>query len=219
MAHDKVYGICESKCFVPLNFFYGFTFVIDSDEKLNQWANNQEGNDYTSVLIKKGTWTSSVGVNLSTCGTKVVVGEAGSKLNFKFVEYSLYYKEVPTSPEYYMFGVEVSCLNSSDSATAFYKCANLTNCIGTANCIKHSYGFQNCANLTNCRGAGIDSNNISASKGYGFYNCTGVSKCKPSEKSKSFVFQNCYASQSETETYACADTPEGGFNYTLNNIL
>ena len=30
------------------------------------------------------------------------------------------------------------------------------------------------------------------------------------------VFENCYASNSKTSTYACADTPEGGFNNTTN---
>lgn len=61
-----------------------FTYVVDSDQALIDWANNDRnrGQDYTSVLIKNGVWTCNKGVNLTETGTEVIVGEAGSKLVF-----------------------------------------------------------------------------------------------------------------------------------------
>jgi hypothetical protein len=34
-----------------------FTYVVDSDQKLADWANNVSGNDYSSVFIKNGEYT------------------------------------------------------------------------------------------------------------------------------------------------------------------
>lgn len=66
--------------------------------KLSQWIRADSGNDYTKVLIKKGTWQSGellytktmsgakkyyAGVDLSKTKTKVVIGEVGSKIYFK----------------------------------------------------------------------------------------------------------------------------------------
>ena len=154
-----------------------FTYVVDSDEALADWANNVEGNDYTSVLIRKGTWTSAVGVNLTTAGTKVVVGEADSKLVFNNVEKGLYYTDIPQSPEYYMTGVTVATSTGSGygSGTGFYNCSSLTNCKGTGTSEDDEggagIGFYNCSNLTNCDGTGIGD-------GAGFYRCSNLTNCK-----------------------------------------
>ena len=231
-----------------------FTFVVDSNEKLAAWANATEDNDYTSVLIKKGEWTSNIGVNLTTAGTKVVVGEAGSKLVFNSAEKCIYYDTPPNKSEYYMLGVTVegtsisygfnSCANLTNcTGTGFYLCANLTNCTGTGisygfnscanltnctgtgsrtgfhlctnltNCTGTgiNYGFNSCANLTNCTGTGTGGDN-----GYGFKLCNNVIGCKAGGHCTTAVFENCYASNSNTSTYACADTPNGGFNNTTN---
>lgn len=74
------------------------TFIVDSNDKLSQWIRADSGNDYTKVLIKKGTWQSGellytktmsgakkyyAGVDLSKTKTKVVIGEVGSKIYFK----------------------------------------------------------------------------------------------------------------------------------------
>ena len=199
-----------------------FTFVVDSNAKLTAWANATVGNDYTSVLIKKGEWTSNTGVNLTTAGTKVVVGESGSKLVFNGAEGCIYYDTPPNKPEYYMLGVTVegtsnsygfnSCANLTNctgtgSNTGFHLCSNLTNCTGTG----ISYGFNSCANLTNCTGTGTGADN-----GCGFKLCNNVIGCKAGGHCTTTVFENCYASSSNTSTYACADTPNGGFNNTTN---
>ena len=192
-----------------------FTFVVDSNEKLTAWANNDKasGQDYTSVLIRKGEWTSNTGVNLTTAGTKVVVGEPGSKLVFNNVEKGLYYTTAPTGPEYYMRDVTVMVASGNGSGYGFRSCTNLTNCTGTGTGTGngYGYGFRSCTNLTNCTGAGTGNGS-----GYGFRSCAVVIGCKAGKHCSTAVFQECYASSSETSTYACADTANGGFNNTTN---
>lgn len=291
MAHNKVYGFCESKCKVEIpslekhnqdlqniqdNVNQGlqglsqglqglnqglqglnqqmnnlnamqFTFIVDSNESLSNWANNVSGNDYTSVLIKKGTWTSSVGVNLTTTGTKVVVGEAGSHLVFNKVEKCLFYDEIPSRFDYYMFGVTLSPIldyagDGVDGNYGFHNCISLTNCTvesGILSGVSYIYGFSNCAYLTNCQAQlngtsyGVKASNVfgfnqcenltncmssgtGKTKGYGFYYCKGVFKCKAHKHCTSDVFYQSFATHSQTNTYICADTPEGGFNYVTN---
>ena len=229
-----------------------YTFVVDSNEALAEWANNDrsKGQDYTSVLIKKGEWTCATGVNLTTAGTKVVNGEAGSLLIFGPMEACLYYDIVPDN-DCYMKGLTVK---NGRGAYSFVKCINLENCIAlesntydlknitnctandfrqgenyfncTANCFwgcrnlskctaehlstgKGGYGFRSCYNLIDCNGAGTGT-----IEGYGFESCTGVFRCKG--RGSTGVFKDCYASQSKTADYACADTPAGGFNDTTN---
>ena len=265
-----------------------FTFVVDSNEKLAAWANATEGNDYTSVLIKKGAWTSNTGVNLTTAGTKVVVGEAGSKLVFNDVEKGLYYVtyRIDFRYDYRMTNVNVeiagsgygstaitsycfhSCINLSNccgdsydtgssygfhscknlsncygngrgiyTGNGFHSCENLSNCIGTgsgdqqgevtgagfhscknlSNCYGNGrgigYGFHSCENLSNCIGTGMA---VAGNGGYGFTNCKTVIGCKAGSHCTVAVFNESYASNTETSNYTCADTPEGGFNNTTN---
>ncbi len=56
-----------------------YTYVVDSDEALEQFADNVPGNDYTSVLIKKGDWTLRKAL-LFPEETVVITGEYGSRI-------------------------------------------------------------------------------------------------------------------------------------------
>ena len=164
---------------------YRYTFVVDSNADLTAWANNDRsgGKDYTSVLIRKGTWTSSKGVNLTAAGTKVVVGEAGSKLVFNNTEKGLYYSAVPTGPEYYMRGVTVENTDAGGtdgSSFGFNSCTNLTNCSGTGTGTGTNgsgAGFNSCTNLTNCSGTGTGTGTGTNGGGCGFNLCTNLTNC------------------------------------------
>jgi hypothetical protein len=161
------------------------TFVVDSDEALAAWANNTEGNDYTSVLIKPGTWTSDKEVNLTTAGTKVVRGMPGSLLSFTS-ECGLRYDDRLDSLEYQIHNVNVEVNNSiSYDITCFYKCINLVDCKGicmggnngsTNNEYKNIYSspFYSCKNLTNCTGHGYNS---AGAPQLCFRNCTDLIGC------------------------------------------
>ena len=194
-----------------------FSFVVDSNEKLAEWVNNNrsKGQDYTSVLIRRGEWTGTAGVNLTTAGTKVVVGEPGSKLVFNNAEKCLYYDVVPTGPEYYMRDVTVTTSTRYGENYGFHSCTNLTNCTGSGSSTGSGYGFYSCTNLTNCTGSGSGAGS-DYSYGYGFRLCTVVISCKAGGHCTTNVFKDCYASSSKTSSYACADTANGGFNNTTN---
>lgn len=179
-----IYGIKENKSFENVIF----TYVVDSDDALNDWAENKAGNDYSCVLIKSGSWTCTKNLNLTNCGTKIVVGEADSKLIFNISETSIataiLYSELPEIAEHFMFNVHVMC-NRAGNAIGFNLCVNLYNCSAEVNGGRAS-GFYKCENVINC-----------------------VAKCNAteSEYSASFYFSNglnnciAYATAQEGTAY------------------
>ena len=162
-----IYGVKENKCFENVIF----TYVVDSDQSLSDWANNKAGNDYSCVLIKTGQWRTSKVLNLTNTGTKVVVGEVGSKLIFDILDTSLasaiLYDALPEINEHFMFNVNLVC-NREGNAIGFNQCVNLYNCFVEVNGGRAS-GFYKCENVINC-----------------------VAKCNAteSEYSSSFYFSN-----------------------------
>lgn len=237
-----------------------YTFVVDSDDAVFQWAHNikDDGQDYTSVLVKKGTWGSNFEY-LDTIGTKVIVGEPGAQLDNGQIPIG--YSQLPDSSEYYIQGIKslsgfknctnltnctattfVGCSNlincsspanmqvNPDFLYKFYKCSNLLNCMGenirpysALNIAVTSIVFKECNGLVACRGRGIGASVVQSGQlnptqysGYAFDDCTGVFHCSASGNSTTKVFNACYASNSKTSTYACADTASGGFNNTTN---
>lgn len=165
-----IYGIKENKSFENVIF----TYVVDSDQALKDWADNIAGNDYSCVLIKKGTWNCEIGINLSVTRTKVVIGEVDSKLIFNSGK-GLYYDELPDDALYFMQNifVEIKSSVASDDTIPFYKCVNLSNC---KSIVSSSNGtgraFSECRNLINCYGEGYGLNG-----GSGFYNCHSLTNC------------------------------------------
>jgi hypothetical protein len=158
-----------------------FTFVVDSNEKLAEWANNDrsKGQDYTSVLIRKGEWTGTKGVNLTTAGTKVVKGEAGSKLRFNDIENALFYKSLPITDDYYMHNitVEVTITIPFSGNNIFFNIRNLKNCYGkntNSNCID-GYVYKTCKNLVQC--TGVTESTGLALNNYGFRDCESILHC------------------------------------------
>lgn len=202
-----------------------YTYVVNSDQKLLDWANAVEGNDYSVVLVKKGTWNSTKGVNLTTAGTKVIIGQPDSLLKFTLSGenyYAVFYDTLPTSPEYRIVGLNVDASFTSEGE-AYRNCTNLTNCQVTANGPATSYtyahGFRKCTNLTNCTAS------ASANTAYGFYECTNLTNCSGSGSASGFqscrqgllnhgTATSCYSTKQNSSTYAWADTPNGGFNDT-----
>lgn len=203
-----------------------FDLVIDSDAKLASWA---AGGTYAKVLIKAGTWTlASGGVDLTARGTKLVVGEPGSKLVFSSASASgaLYYTAIPTTNDYRLENVIVEC-SSASFGICFGYCTNLYNCTGTASGI-NGVGFFECTNLFNCIGSGQGSG---TGYGIGIYRCNqvffclasgtnpgsgpgyGVSGCVRCQQNrtgtcKTAKYDNSYSGGGQL----CADTANGGFN-------
>ena len=155
-----------------------YTYVVDSDKTLIDWANNDRnsGQDYTSVLIKKGTWTCNKGVNLTETGTEVIVGEAGSKLVFDSPKMSgrdvggvggdkvLYYAKLERKPSRRIENVDI--LVSTGYSDNEYSNAYL-------------YALVNLSNVYNCnvevRGKTPDEMpDVYITNLYGFYSCYNV---------------------------------------------
>lgn len=164
-----IYGIKDNKSFENVIF----TYVVDSDQALKDWADNIAGNDYSCVLIKKGSWSCEQGINLTTTNTKVVIGEVDSKLIFNS-EFGLFYAELPDELNYFMQNVfvEINVATSYENIP-FYKCINLTNCKGIVNnTTGQGRCFADCENLINCY-----ANGYGALGGTGFYNCRNLLNC------------------------------------------
>jgi hypothetical protein len=198
------------------------TFIVDSDAALAAWANNTPGNDYTSVLIMPGTWTSSKQVNLTMSGTKTVTGMSGSLLLFTSTNYGLTYGTIPTSPEYWMKNVNM-LIDVNSSLSGLYNCTNLMDCTITSS----GSAFRNCKNLINCNGIGVgigtafygctylmNCTGAAGGNSSAFYNCRIMSFCKPGPtQSTSNIYNGCYMHAAGTDD-PVSDTAAGGWNRT-----
>lgn len=187
-----------------------FTYVVDSNQKLADWANNVAGNDYTSVLIKKGIWSYNAGsvrypLNLTATGTKVIIGEVGSQLQIigSSSIVGLYYETVPdiTDIDYLIFNVTVKVIGGRYNY-AFYRCVNLYHCIGidASSTGSSSYSFLLCNNLIRCKGT--------ENRGTGFRECHSVKECVGNS------YYLSYYSPTDDSTYLCDNTLNGGWNTT-----
>ena len=66
-----------------------FTYTVYNPDTLKDWIENKSGNDYTSVLIKKGTYSYTITdinnfISVSKQGTLYIEGEEGSELNITY---------------------------------------------------------------------------------------------------------------------------------------
>ncbi|MCD8186227.1 MAG: hypothetical protein LUD68_07180 [Rikenellaceae bacterium] len=127
------------------------TFVIDSHAALAAWANHTPGNDYTSVVVKSGTWTSDKRIHLGETGTKAVIGEGGSILAFTCpdglgYDFESWGPKNPTS-DYFIVGITVHMIHGGN---AFTSCCNLTGCHAVGIPITYSMAFFECQNVINC---------------------------------------------------------------------
>ena len=174
-----------------------YDLIIDSDAKLALWANVAATGTYTKVLIKAGTWNfdastntkvSGQGVNLADAGTKEIIGESGSILNFTNITTgvaALYYTSVPTTNDYRISNVSISIAGSN----GFGYCLNLSNCY--ANCSSAGYvSFYESNNIFNCNGVGVG---YSSGVPGVFYHCNNLFNCNASATTgaRSAGFASC----------------------------
>ncbi len=208
------------------------TFVVNSNETLQQWASHAAGNDYSSVYIASGTYTlASGGINLTAAGTKQVEGHPSSKLVFESLtpvdgNYSaaLYYTSRPTDPSYNIKNVNVECTGAPATSAnnypcAFRNCVNLTNCSGFAKATgtkayQAAYAFYGCQNLSFCFGASSGANNGNA---YTFSASSYLTNCTADET----AYPAAYDSQADIIPYAscsylvnCVSKAKNGYELT-----
>jgi hypothetical protein len=189
MAHKKVYGICENKCFVDLDELNlggdatnsaSFTYVIDSNEALADYANSVSGNDYTSVLIKKGTWSINISKNIASYNTKLIYFEDGAKIviNSDGATDSVMWQGNSTR----MFNGDFE-LNYSGNSKTFIGLGSFDELVNCKISVKITgsitgYGscFNACKNLKNCRITSLSFSN-SIPIFYGFNLCHRLFNC------------------------------------------
>ena len=165
-----------------------YTYVIDSDTKLLEWANNDKtrNQNYTGIRIAKGEWRCDKGVNLTESNTVWIVADEDSKLIFNSTK-GLYYTTQPDSSDFSMSNVTVEVnaeinegLKNNNVATAFECCVNLEDCAGSTNIIVSDdtyacgIGFNNCLSLKNCTGKSDAMMGNLISDSHGFYNCKKI---------------------------------------------
>lgn len=125
-----------------------YTFIVDSNEKLNLWATQDSRYDYTSVLIRKGSWIcDKEEINVEKAQTHIIEGEYGSKINCSITATS----EMNPYEDIEISGVTIEFEGLKNSATGFSSVCNLSNCKVTINdAERNENGFYSCKNLSNC---------------------------------------------------------------------
>ena len=149
-----------------------YTFVIDSDAKLRQWADNAAGNDYSRVLVRSGKWMYNLEgqidvvdiriIDLSNGRTKSIDGEAGSIISI-YVDLNCTYENINFAV---VAGSENIIINNLD--VQIYAAVNYINVTATV--------FKNCHRMRNCK-AKIDFNNATCGQVSAFANCSRLYSC------------------------------------------
>jgi hypothetical protein len=213
-----------------------YTYIVDSNEALAAWAANAPGNDYSSVLIKKGIWTLHDRIYLDVVGTKKIMGQSGNLIIYDgntsaFNSFSSQ-DNLPTVQQYdaCITGVNIK-LAGIDGGIGFHYCYNLTDCTvhvasGLGDSTKLYFGFNGCYLLTKCRSRGwgttsnYNPNTGQGNIGVGFLSCRGLFQCAPisvlGSSGNSLIFKGCYAGI--TNDYPVSNTPEGGWNYGESGV-
>ena len=162
-------------------YFPQFTYVVDSAEKLKDWADNKSGNDYTRVLVRGQISASNIHINLTNTGTKAIVGEKESKLtlsisnNGNIFEYTSppFRTAFNTNPfESVNTGGDMSttepsvCVQSSDE----FFISNLNIEVTFSSTTATQSVLCNCTNISNCK---IVTNTTVTGK-YAVSGCVGI---------------------------------------------
>lgn len=172
-SNNKFNDIYANTIYAHNYYVEDFTYIVDSDQKLLDWANNVSGNNYKKVLIKNGTWTCSKSINLSSTNTKLVVGERNAKIIFNVSTaygFSRGQYGVPQN-EFDIISLYVELNTTSPSRSGCFKNLCLLECSGETN---KDAVFLECRYVERCS-VSINSNHSTTT---GYYHCTNVTNCK-----------------------------------------
>lgn len=206
-----------------------FDYIVDSDESLKLLRGNSQA---TNILIKKGTYTytSTDGKGLALHpNVRLIWAEAGSLIKL--------YSSVSALSGSFAFGYNNPQINSSyfynlnienNSFPSGYKnMNNLLNCTLKYTSTAVSYGYDTCHRLINCIAESVNA------IGVGVYECSYISECLVKGFATGFVnstvlskcyadcsagYSNSFASKTSDLNFVCADTANGGFNASLNDV-
>jgi hypothetical protein len=134
LVENKIMGLSSGAAGIT-----EFTYCVDSQTKMNAMLANTPGFDYTSVLIKKGTYQVNAPVNCTTLGIKKLTGQPGAILTNDQSTVDCCIKYDDPQEDSFIEGITVD----GGFATGFENCANLVNCQAVNVGIK----FMNCNRL------------------------------------------------------------------------
>lgn len=168
-----------------------FTYVVYNPDTLRDWIENKSGNDYTSVLIKKGTYSYEITdsnnfISVNKQGTLYIEGETGSNLNIVYLantnsNYSFILGCENESSKLDMFPENTDSTTSTDG----YKRMSLNN----VNIVLSTYGHKNSSEyymgilkyangISNCKFIVVLSDSCKQTTACCYYGCTNLNNCK-----------------------------------------
>lgn len=179
---------------------YAFTYIVDSDVKLANWLNGVPGNDYSSVLVKTGTWNYN-GIPLplddNSINTKKIIGEYNSVIHISADGDND--DVVGLKNGEYIYNIILSVSNTGTSSAM------------------ETYGFVSCDNLTNCSVV-IDVNEVN-SRVYGYYRCHKLLDCNANTTGVlSVCFDECEElnrCEANADTYETIQGATGSMCFSL----
>jgi hypothetical protein len=225
-----------------LSHYNKFTYIVDSNQKLADWANNVAGNDYTSVLVKKGTWTLNASkqfqIELNNTNTKLVYFEEGAKIisiDNKYVNsrtnalFAFVLSTYPNSPfDYPIIYNGNAEITSSGAIICFSLNCRNKNCHctltsnktgtlwGVAAYQKASGGY---AEAISCSAETTDSTyprlyltRVLSKVLFCYSETLSIIDSRNVRDCVCAGYSSSYSSPIADPTYACANTPNGGYN-------
>lgn len=171
-----------------------YTYIVDSNETLQAWADNAAGNDYTAVLVKKGSYSISKAIYLSASGTKVVAGMTGSEIIITASRAFTYSSVIPPE-EYsnYLFaGLKVTLNTTGSAPQALMNIPVMYNCVIDVITVVSSKttGVSGSSRMINCTVS--VTRNGTAGTVIGLTNCSDVFGCTVSVTGGTVMcYQNC----------------------------
>lgn len=179
-----------------------FTYVVDSDQALADWANNASGNDYTSVLIRGQRTLSGLSIDLSATGTKIIIGEPKSSINATYnggTRSVFGYSSLPQTDDYFICGLSItvnfSNVGGGGAAYVLMRCRNIYNSFITCNGNTGGHCFRSCENIYSCSSVATAASNYDNNNACGFRDCRNLFNCKGSaaatKKADAYGYYGC----------------------------
>lgn len=178
-----------------------FTYVVDTNEKLVAWRDAADGNDYSSVLIRKIPGLtlngSQGGIDGQITGTKYVEGEPGATITMSGDVWGCF-MNIGAAPNKFDTGIRnvhiiITETDDADTCTVFSDCYNVVDCSVELTTSIDCVGFSNCTNMERCY---IYITATGNSEYTCFYGCSNVSSCAGSVQvetgmATASVYSNC----------------------------
>ena len=155
---------------------FPYTYIVNSDESLQAWAKNVEGNDYSHIIIYPGVYKCNTnGINLSETKTYTISGVVGgdpSVITFKNASRGLYYKNNDNIENMFYASPIVKAYNGKFFMSNFH--VRIENVDVDYESV---YGIAEATNITNVK---VEIENTLNKKDQlieGFFHCNSLLRC------------------------------------------